>query len=145
MNFIDPNSRTESKFTRNALIAMVLILILGAGGTAAYFYKKYSTVKNTEANVAKVESDATVAAVGKLIMLPADEEPTVATVTDPSKLQNQTFFAHAKVGDKVLLYVKAKKAILYDPSANKLVEVAPLNLDDSNAPQVSGGTTTETK
>src|SRR4051812_31442361 len=108
MNFIDPNSHSESKLARNSIIAVVVILILGAGGTTAYFYKKYSSVKNTEANVAKADSQTTVAAVGKLIVLPTDEDPTVATVTDPSKLQNQTFFAHAKVGDKVLLYVKAK-------------------------------------
>jgi hypothetical protein len=72
------------------------------------------------------------------MVLPENEQPTIATVTDPSKLSGQSFFAHAKVGDRVLLYAAAKKAILYDPNINKIIEVAPINLDDKNAPSVSG-------
>jgi len=64
--------------------------------------------------------------VGRIIVLPNDEEPTVATVTDPEKLRDQVFFANAKAGDKVLIYTKARKAYLYDPIAGKLVEVAPI-------------------
>jgi hypothetical protein len=144
MNFVEPGS--QSKAMRNAVIAIVIVFVLGASGAAAYFYKKYSSVKNSDAaTVAKTDAQTTVAQVGKLIVLPTDEDPTVATVTDPAKLSGQTFFARAKVGDKVLLYVKAKKALLYDPIANKLVEVAPLNVDDANAPSVSSGTTAETK
>ena len=67
-----------------------------------------------------------VQAVGKLMVLP-EEVPSVATVTDLDKLKGQAFFANAKVGDKVLIYVKAQKAILYDPVMNKIVELAPLN------------------
>lgn len=33
-----------------------------------------------------------------------------------------------KNGDKVLIYVKAKKAILYDPAKNIIVDVAPVNI-----------------
>ncbi len=57
--------------------------------------------------------------------------PTVATVSDPAKLQGQTFFANAKVGDKVLIYTNAKMAYLYDPISNKLINVAPLNIGTS--------------
>lgn len=65
--------------------------------------------------------------VGKLIVLPTDETPTVATVTDLSKLAGQPFFANAKIGDKVLIYTQAQKAILYDPIANKIIELAPFS------------------
>lgn len=64
--------------------------------------------------------------IGKLIELPADETPTIALVSDVDKLQNQAFFAKAQNGDQVLIYTKAKKVILYRPSINKLIEVAPL-------------------
>jgi len=50
-------------------------------------------------------------------------------VSDISKLQGQAFFASAKNGDKVLIYSKAKQAILYDPLANKIVKVSSLNLN----------------
>lgn len=64
--------------------------------------------------------------VRKLIILPDDEEPTIATVNDLSKLQGQPFFAKAQIGDKVLIYNKARKAILFRPSENKIIELAPL-------------------
>ncbi len=66
--------------------------------------------------------------ISALIVLPADETPTIATVTDLSKLRNQPFFTNAKTGDRVFIYTKAKKAILYDPIQKKIVEVAPLNI-----------------
>ena len=116
-------------------ISLGLLLVLGAVGTAAYFYvQNLDLKKNNPAANAQKDTQETVAAVSRLIVLPTDEQPTVATVTDPTKLGSQSFFAHAKVGDKVLLYAAAKKAILYDPSINKIVEVAPLDLSDSNAP-----------
>ncbi len=65
--------------------------------------------------------------VGALVVLPSDEEPTIATVTDLTELQKQEFFYRAKVGDKVIVYPEAGKAILYSPTENKIVEMAPLN------------------
>lgn len=65
--------------------------------------------------------------VGQLVLLPTGEEPTIATVTDLTELQKQEFFHRAKVGDKVIIYIKAGKAILYSPVEDKIVEMAPLN------------------
>ena len=61
-------------------------------------------------------------AVGKIMSLPTAEDPLVATVTDPSKLQDQDFFKEAAQGDKVLIYQKAKLAILYRISDNKIIK-----------------------
>lgn len=74
------------------------------------------------------EIEALVAKVGQLIVLPAEEVPTVATITDPKLLKDQAFFANAQTGNKVLIYAQARKAILYDPLQHKIVEVAPINL-----------------
>jgi uncharacterized protein HemX len=78
--------------------------------------------------------------VGKLIQLPTDEVPTVATVIDAAKVKSQAFFASAQNGDKLLLYSKSGKAILYRPSTKKIIEVAPINLGNS---QPQPGTTTK--
>lgn len=72
--------------------------------------------------------------VGKLLVLPSDEEPTIATVSDLTKLKNQAFFAKAQFGDKVLIYNRAKKAILYRPSNNQIIELAPL-IDSGSSSQ----------
>ena len=72
------------------------------------------------------EATRTIEAVGKLVVLP-EEVPTVATVTDLELLKDQVFFKNAKVGDKVLIYLQAQKAILYNPESNKIIELAPLN------------------
>ena len=66
------------------------------------------------------------------MVLPEDEEPSVATVADPEQLAGQPFFSKAKKGDKVLIYTNAQKAILYDPVAKKIIDIAPLNI--GNAP-----------
>lgn len=91
---------------------------LGQAGAAA---------QSAEENAEEVRD--LVEAVGKLIVLPEGEEPTVASVSDPEKLKDQPFFQNAKVGDKVLIYTQARKAYLYDPKLNKLLEVAPLTVE----------------
>ena len=109
--------------------ALALLLVIFASA-AFYFYFQfyYSGRQNTAREVEKV-----VQKVGRLMVLPEGEAPTVATVTDPEKLKDQQFFQNAKEGYKVLIYTNAKKAILYDPAQNKIVEVAPLNI--GGAPQ----------
>lgn len=77
--------------------------------------------------------DTVVARVGKIIRLPTGETPVVAVVSDPSKLTNQPFFAKAKAGDQVLMYPVAKEAFLYDPVANRILEVAPIDTGTSTS------------
>jgi hypothetical protein len=69
----------------------------------------------------------------KIIDLPLDEEPNIVTILDMEKLKDQPFFAKAKVGDKVVIYVKSKKAILYDPSNKKILEIGPLLISSPSA------------
>ncbi len=66
------------------------------------------------------------------MLLPEGETPTVATVSDLKPLKGQAFFAHATVGDKVLIYASAQKAILYNPRDKKIIEVAPISLGSTS-------------
>jgi hypothetical protein len=70
--------------------------------------------------------------IGRFMQLPTDEQPTLATVTDQEKLKGQEFFARAQNGDKLLVWTKAKKAILYRPSIGKIIEVSNLTSGDNN-------------
>lgn len=83
---------------------------------------------NTPEAQANRELQEVISKVGRLIVLPEGETPTLATVEDPSKLAGQPFFANAEKGDHVLIYPAAKKAILYSESLRKIIEVAPLNI-----------------
>lgn len=125
-----------TKTPRFSLVTLVLVvLLLVAGGFAYYFYSQYSALKSNPQIKAQQEAADTIARVARLIVLPTGETPTVATVTEPDKLKDQAFFANAKKGYKVLIYTTAKKAILYDPVADKIVEVAPINIGAQAATQ----------
>ena len=104
-----------------------LFLVL-VGVLAVNYYFRYQLVRDNPQGVVQEESRELVAAVSRLIVLPDGEEPTIATVSDPEALKGQAFFAKAKTGDKVLIYTNARKAVLYDPEADKIVEVAPLTI-----------------
>ncbi|MDP1846070.1 MAG: hypothetical protein Q8L09_05050 [Candidatus Moranbacteria bacterium] len=77
------------------------------------------------------------ASIGKFMELPVGEQPNLATVTDQAKLKGQNFFANAQNGDKLLVYPKAKKAILFRPSTGKIIEATNLTSDSHSAPEVS--------
>jgi hypothetical protein len=110
------------------IFATVTVILIGTSG---YFFKQY---KNTQKQIKVLKADPQQAnrdlinKIGKLVVLPVGEDPTIATVADPEKLKEQAFFTKAKTGDKVLLYTNAKKAILYNPESNKIVEIAPINI-----------------
>lgn len=113
------------------LILVLLVVVLGA--TTFYFYKN-SKLYKVDQNVAdQAEAKALMEKVGKLIVLPEGEVPTIATVTDPEALKDQAFFSDAKQGDKVLIFNNAKKAILYNPSLNKIVTIAPINIGEQKS------------
>ena len=109
----------------SSFLGLLLVLV---GVVAGNYYYRYQLVKNDPQKVVREESTELVAAVSRLIVLPVGEQPTIATVSDREALKGQAFFAKAKKGDKVLIYTNARKAILYDPEADKIVEVAPLTI-----------------
>lgn len=112
----------EKLGTKVILLTLTLLLVISAGG-AVYFYKELrKTQKDTTYEVQDVLKQ-----VSRHMILP-DGTPTVATVTDPERLKDQSFFVNAKTDDKVLIYTNARKAILYRPSEDKIIEVAPLNI-----------------
>lgn len=120
------------RFIKPLLIAVVA-LALGAG---AMFYtaKTYPEVLGLAKGAALVQAevDLLVGEVGKLLALPTDEKPTVATITDVEKIKEQAFFKNAANGDKVLIYTNAKKAILYRPTENRIIEVGAVNINQAS-------------
>lgn len=121
--------------SRNLKILVLALALIIAIGTSLYFYNKYQQsqeqLKNPQSAL-QAQTQDLVDQVSKHTELPKGS-PTVATVSDVSKLSTQTFFVNAKNGDKVLIYADSKKAILYRPSEDKIINIAPLNVN-SNQP-----------
>jgi len=118
---------------RNIFLCVVLLVIGGLVATTGYFYNEYQKVKKNPDLIAKEETKSVTGAIGRFMELPKDEDPTLATITDKEKLKDQEFFKNAQNGDKVLIYTKARKAILYRPSTDRVIEFAPLILGTEQA------------
>lgn len=118
-------------FVRKYLNLVLIAFVIASGSLAFYFFEQYQGIKANPQKEAQKEVKDLVAAVSQLMVLPISEDPTVATVADPAKLKDQPFFANAKKGDKVLIFANAKKAILYSPETNKIIEVAPLSIGNN--------------
>ena len=113
-----------------SIIILIIIAVAGSYGTV-YYYKKYQA-KNIDVKAeADKETKRLLEALGKLIELPQEETPTVATITDREKLEGQDFFAQAENGDVLFAYTTSMKAILYRPSINKIINVAPISINES--------------
>lgn len=132
-----PKKRRAIKKGLIAGLLILLLLAVASGGWYLY-YMESKTLREIQKDPSKLqelnkgEVAALVAKVRMLYELPGDEQPTVATVADAEALKkSEPFFAKAQNGDKVLIYAKAKKAILYRPSTNKIIEVAPINIGPS--------------
>lgn len=120
--------------------ALIIISLMGVAAVVILLSlsyvsarRKLSQAQNPE-QAAQVEAENLVEKVSRLVSLPTGETPTVATVVDVSKLKGQAFFANAENGDKVLMFTTAKKAVLYRPSSNQVVEIAPINIGQTAQP-----------
>src|SRR5476651_778068 len=100
------------------IISVVVVLVLGGVGIGLYQYQKVSSqlakVQSNPAQAGQLTDDRQrelIAEVSSKIMLPAEEKPTVAIVSDINRLKDQQFFANGQNGDVVLIYMNSKKAI----------------------------------
>lgn len=106
---------------------IILVSIAVAGTvTSVYYFIQYRALKANPNIEEQKEVDRVVKTLGKMMLLPTDETPTIATITDKDKLKNQQFFSNAENGDILLAYNKALEAIIYRPSIHKIIAVAPI-------------------
>lgn len=104
------------------LIGFCLALILG-------FAVWRLVLKSEDLNNIQVVT----ARLSKHMQLPTSEKPSLmATVTDTSALKTP-FLKEAKNGDKIIVYEKARRVIIYRPSTDRIVDIGPIEL--SNIPK----------
>jgi len=122
------------------ILAVVALLMVGLAYNSYRLSKEnkvlgaqFEALKKDPQMFAKEEIKQLTDQLSKLVVLPTDEEPVVATVTDKEKLKDQPVFAKAENGDKIVIYAKAQKAYVYRPSLNVLVDVIPVNIGNTGA------------
>lgn len=111
------------------IISSLILLILLILTPALYFYYQYQQTKSLVNSLPQTYLDspnAIINKVGQLIQLPFGETPQVVKITDANRAKQQPFLWKTKNGDILLLYQKAKLAILYDPVGDKVIQVGPL-------------------
>jgi len=144
----DGSSKLGRLKSRQVLLVVALVVILAFAAGGWYFFSKYQQAKKEIAQLsnpqeaARLETERLRSEVAQLVELPANEEPTIATVVDADKLKSQAFFANAQNGDRVLMFPQAKKAVLYRPSTKKIIEIAPINIGNTQGASTSTPTTT---
>ncbi len=128
--------RTTSERLRNILphkkgAAILMVGLLIISGIFFVLWRGAEKQLASPADLVRRQRSMLTTQVGKLMELPAGEEPTVATIMDATKLREQPFFAKAKNGDRLLWYSGERLVILYDPAANKIVNVGSVTTGSS--------------
>lgn len=117
----------------NAVFIFIIILALAVGAfllNDALNKKKNPSAPNIPADEAKERTDI-LAKVSKLMLLPSGDEPVIATIKDaPALIAQEPFYGGAQNGDKLLIYPQLRKAIIYSPERNIIVNAGPVFYDN---------------
>lgn len=108
-------------------VSLTGIVVFLTGLNYFVTYQKNQSLLKNPVMSSEMKQEVIVTKISKLIELPKNEQPTIATVSDITQLKGQPFFQNAKNGDIVLIYPKTNEAILFDPSANKILLIAPMS------------------
>ncbi len=133
------------------LVGVILVLAMGAGAVWVWQHYGLNAKANStdetvvvEQSTGELTTEQLLAKVGRLIVLPSGETPTIASVVDAEKLKNeQAFYRDVQNDDLVLIYPQAQKAFIYRPSTDVLVNVGPvyMNNEATSAPATEEPTT----
>lgn len=126
--------KTKVAWLRIIVWLVVLVIIIGG---VWYSYKKFGfgdgkTASSTpETVMTESEISSLLKKVGRLMILP-DEKPTIATIQDSQALASQQqFFVGSENGDKLIVFINARKAVIYREREGKIVNVGPVVTDQA--------------
>lgn len=113
------------------LFALCGLLFAGMVGISILLF-----TRGGDETSSRAKSEGIIKKVEKLYITPSAEVPTVAEIQNKDNLpKNNEFYKGAQNGDFLLVYNKAKVAILYRESINKLVRVSPVIPTEASEPK----------
>lgn len=120
------------------IIASCALVIVTLAGLSGFLYWQNNKLKNEPQANSETTAKRIIHKVKELYALPNNEQPTVAVIKDVNQLKGQPFFNGAKNGDAVLVFTKAKMAILYREDENKIIKTGPVATEDEQHNTQSG-------
>jgi hypothetical protein len=94
---------------------------------------KITETENDVNNNVELEIKILQEKISKFITLPTDDSPQLFEIDDPKQLiGKQAFFKDVLKGDKLLVYPKSAKAVVYRESSDKIINIGPVSFDDIN-------------
>lgn len=116
-----PAVKRKQRFSRKKKILVIgIVVLLAAGSIIWWMYGRNQDLNDVDVVKAKV---------ARHYALPTNEMPALATVTDSAKVQ-ANFSVKLQNDDKVLIYENNKKAIVYRPSLDRVVDVEPVTVSN---------------
>lgn len=117
-------------FISRKFLLMLLIAVIAIAG---YMYWKYEKATQKidliSSNLTPEEitenNQKLLGRLGKHIMLPSEQEPTIATIVNIDMLKSQSaFFVNAKNGDRVIVY--PDWAVIYNEERDLIINIVPV-------------------
>ena len=145
----EPNTISTPRNRSGAKLLTVILVIAVIGATASFVWaeqQRRAAVKQLEQTTAKLTetkratqnggaevAKEVLAKLRKHIDIPTDPAPTIATITDIDKLKaTNEFYSSAKNGDQLI--VTSKRAILYDPKRDIILDIVPVQINQTASP-----------
>ena len=116
---MEQSERTGRRAKRKFMVGVLVLLLIVAAGTSTLLFVKYQDALKDNP---QREQQRVLTALAEVIQLPK-EAPGFSTVVDVSKLSNPTLKARAKNGDKLIVFAKAKRLVIYRPSTTKVIDM----------------------
>lgn len=113
--------------SKKIIILIVLALLIGS---VLLYVKNKTPYPEKAQKMQMMENKKTLESVQKLMIIP-NEDPIIATINEAETLiKEQAFYANSQNGDKLIIFPKAKKAVIYSPKDNKVVNSGPFSINN---------------
>lgn len=123
---------TKHQISPSIAIALGIISLVAVGAlvSTGLLWNKLSQLQLAGAEAsAEAEVESLIGEISEVLALPQGEMPSLITLTEAEleAVRGQAFFANALAGDKLLVYSTNSKAILWRPTAKKIIEASIIN------------------
>lgn len=123
--------KQKSPITVKRLLTIILIIVIFVVGVGAGYmvYNKLSEKNSKKEEIVDNQVGEILDELGKIILLPEDETPTVMSIMDVEELkkENEEFYKDAIKGDILIIY--SDKAIIFRREKRKIINVAPVFME----------------